>query len=125
VASAPLPPLPNLGGGGSSQGQGQADPMAAILAQIAPVKHAVDGITSACKQIVQSGSIPGSEQICGQIIALAQGLIPMAAQNMFGGMGSGAAAGGSGGPPPPPGVGGAGGGSGIPMPPPPNGPMGM
>ena len=85
AASAPLPPLPDLpaapdaGGGGSAS----ADPsgfLSSVLSGIAPVKMAVDQIHSACQQIVQSGSVPGAEQICGQIVALASSLLPMAAQ---------------------------------------------
>jgi len=54
--------------------------MAQVISGIAPVKTAVDGISAACKQIVQSGAVPGAEQICAQIIALATSLLPMAAQ---------------------------------------------
>lgn len=84
AGAAPLPPLPDLqsangvGGGDTGMPQGL---MASLVSGIAPVKTAVDGILSACKQIVQSGAIPGAEQICGQIIALATSLLPMAAQN--------------------------------------------
>lgn len=55
--------------------------MAALVSGIAPVKNSVDGILAACKQIVQSGAVPGAEQVCGQIVALATSLLPMAAQN--------------------------------------------
>jgi hypothetical protein len=79
--AAPLPPLPNLSGGG--QGQAPGDPMAAMLSGIAPIKMAVDQILAACKTIVQSGTIPGAEQPCGQIVALATSLLPMAAQQMM------------------------------------------
>lgn len=65
--------------------------MAAIMSGLIPIKQGVDAIQSACKAIVQSGMIPGSEQVCGQIIALATSLLPMAAQNAMqpagGGMG--------------------------------------
>lgn len=57
--------------------------MADIMAGIAPIKAAVDSILMACKQIVQSGAIPGAEQPCGQIVALATSLLPMAAQQMM------------------------------------------
>ena len=81
AASAPAPPLPNLQGGGS-QPTG-SNPMAAMMAGIAPVKAAVDSINAACKSIVQSGVIPGAEQICGQIVALSTSLLPMAAQQVL------------------------------------------
>ncbi len=54
--------------------------MAALMSGIAPVKAGVDGIIAACKSIVQSGAVPGSEQVCGQIVALATSLLPMAVQ---------------------------------------------
>jgi hypothetical protein len=54
--------------------------MSAIMSGIAPVKAGVDAILAAAKAIVQSGSIPGAEQVCGQIVALATSLLPMAAQ---------------------------------------------
>ncbi len=110
--SAALPPLPDLSGGpGGGQGQPGGDPMAMIMAGLAPIKQAVGGIQGACKSIVQSGAIPGAEQICGQIVALANSLLPMAAQNLLQpGMG------GSGNAPPAPGGGGMG------MPPPPGPP---
>lgn len=57
--------------------------MAQLLSGIAPIKTAVDGINQACKQIVQSNVIPGSEQICAQIVALATSLLPMAAQQVL------------------------------------------
>ncbi len=82
--AAPLPPLPNLssGGAGSSSATPGAAPggMASILAGLAPVKQGVDMIQQACKTIVQSGMIPGGEQVCAQILALATSLLPMAAQ---------------------------------------------
>lgn len=53
------------------------------MSGLAPVKNGVDAITQACKAIVQSGAIPGSEQICGQIVALATSLLPMAVQQTF------------------------------------------
>ncbi len=82
AGAAPLPPLPDLPntGGGSPQSSGGNDIMAALLSGIGPVKSQVDQITAACKSIVQSGVIPGAEQICGQIVALATSLLPMAAQ---------------------------------------------
>lgn len=69
--------------------------MASLVAGIAPVKTAVDGILAACRQIVQSGAVPGSEQVCGQIVALATSLLPMAVQQVL------QPGGGSGGPVPP------------------------
>ncbi len=81
--AAPLPPLPNLSGGGAGAATGGQDPMAAIMAGVAPIKQAVDSILAACKQIVQSGVIPGAEQPCGQIVALATSLLPMAAQQLM------------------------------------------
>lgn len=51
-----------------------------------PVKSAVDAINQACKQIVQSGMIPGAENVCGQIVAMAQALLPMAVQSSMGPM---------------------------------------
>jgi len=81
-AAAPLPPLPNLSGAGESQGAsaGPQSAMSSIVSGIAPVKKAVDDIIAAAKQVVQSGAIPGAEQVCGQIVALAVSLLPMAAQ---------------------------------------------
>lgn len=85
--------------------------MSALVSGIAPVKNGVDGILQACKSIVQSGAVPGAEQICGQIVALATSLLPMAAQSALqpgggGGAGAippmGAAPAGPGGPPAPP-----------------------
>jgi hypothetical protein len=55
--------------------------MAALVSGIAPVKNSVDGILQACKAIVNSGAVPGAEQICAQIVALATSLLPMAAQS--------------------------------------------
>jgi len=55
--------------------------MSALVSGIAPVKNGVDGILQACRAIVQSGAVPGAEQICGQIVALATSLLPMAAQS--------------------------------------------
>ena len=82
AASAPAPPLPDLQSGGDQKPAG-SNPLASIMAGIQPVKSAVDGITAACKSIVQSGVIPGAEQICGQIVALATSLLPMAAQQVL------------------------------------------
>ena len=79
----PLPPLPASGSGGPQSGSTPPAFLASIMSGIAPVKNAVDQIQSACQQIVQSKAIPGSEQICGQIVALAQSLVPMAAQNIL------------------------------------------
>lgn len=109
ASAAPLPPLPDLqsaaGTGNSQTGGPPPGLMAALVSGIAPVKNSVDGILAACKQIVQSGAVPGAEQICGQIVALATSLLPMAAQQALQPNGAGA---GSpipsvapGGPPPP------------------------
>lgn len=98
---------------------GQGGFLAQIMSGLAPVKQGVDAINAAAKQIVQSGAVPGAEQICGQIVALATSLLPMAAQGMLGSMGGGMGQGaGPGGPPS--------GGGGIPSagaPPPPGGPQ--
>ena len=78
-----LPPL-NLPGG--NQGGASAQPqdaMSALVSGIAPVKAGVDQILAACKSIVQGGAVPGAEQVCGQIIAMATSLLPMAAQSML------------------------------------------
>jgi len=110
AAIQPMPPLPEMQTGPSGGGMG-GDPnsaMAAILSGIAPVKAAVDAIRSACQQIVQSGAVPGSEQICGQIVSLSSQLVPMAAQQALQPMGGGGGMGG-----------------GLPMPPPPGGPAPM
>ena len=101
--AAPLPPLPVLSGGGQS-GPGASSPMASLVSGIAPIKAAVDSILLACKQIVQSGAVPGAEQPCSQIVALATSLLPMAVQQAMqpgqgGGIGPvGAPGGGPGGP---------------------------
>lgn len=108
ASSAPLPPLPDLSASGTGGGQTGGPPaglMASLVSGIAPVKNSVDGILAACKQIVQSGAVPGSEQVCGQIVALATSLLPMAAQqalNPMGGDGGGIPAVGA----PPPAAGG-------------------
>jgi hypothetical protein len=81
ASASQLPPLPDFSANGG--GSGPSTPpsfLASIMSGIAPVKNAVDSINAACKQIVQSGSVPGAEQVCGQIVALAQSLLPMAAQ---------------------------------------------
>lgn len=89
--AAPLPPLPAMGPQGSSpQAGAPPDQMAALVSGIAPVKQGVDAILAAAKQIVQSGAVPGAEQVCGQIVALATSLLPMAAQQALQpGMGGG------------------------------------
>lgn len=115
VSAAPLPPLPNLPAapmaGGAGAPAGAPGFLSAILSGIAPVKSAVDQIQMACRQIVQSGSVPGGEQICAQIVALAASLLPVAAQNAV--QNSGMGAGGPG-----MGMGGL-----SPLPPPPGGPQ--
>lgn len=75
--------------------------MAGFLSGLMPVKSAVDGINGACQSIVQSGAVPGAEQVCAQIVALANSLVPMAAQNLLGAAGQMQ---GGGMPPPPPGM---------------------
>lgn len=93
--AAPLPPLPNLSGsGGAPAGAapGGQDGMAALMSGIAPIKMAVTQILTACQQIVKSGAIPGAEQPCGQIVALATSLLPMAAQQALQPMGAGGGA---------------------------------
>lgn len=104
-----LPPLPDLqSASGTGGGQTGTSPglMAALVSGIAPVKTAVDGILAACKSIVQSNAVPGSEQVCGQIVALATSLLPMAAQQA---LQPGMTGPGPGGPGPQPILGGAGG----------------
>lgn len=82
--AASLPPLPDLSaGGGTGAANGAGDGMAAAMAGVAPIKGAVDSILRACQQIVQSGVIPGAEQPCSQIVALAASLLPMAAQHLM------------------------------------------
>lgn len=80
--------------------------MAAIMSGITPVKTAVDGIVAACRSIVQSGAVPGAEQPCAQIVAIATSLLPMALQQALQpGQGGGAGIQGMpppGGPPPAP-----------------------
>lgn len=111
VTAQPLPPLPDLSStastGGGSADPTSSSPLAAIMSGIMPIKSGVDAIQAACQQIVKAGTIPGAEQICGQIVALATSLLPMAAQAA---MGPGAATGMGNGP------------SMAPMPPPSNGP---
>lgn len=116
VTAQPLPPLPDLSAASAaSPGAASTQPpgfLSALMSGILPVKQSVDAINAACKQIVQSGAIPGSESICSQIVALATSLLPMAAQSVLQPMG---------------GMGGMGGVAGAvpggPMPPPPGGPQ--
>lgn len=77
---APLPPLPDMNKSGGGQAGQPDNPMAQVMAGVAPVKSAVDAIMQACKMIVSSGAIPGSEQVCSQIMALSTSLLPMAVQ---------------------------------------------
>ena len=94
AASAPLPPLPDLNGGGDTQPQtGAKDTLAALMSGVGPVKKHADNIVNSAKEIVKMGVIPGAEQIAAQIISLAVSLVPMAAQNLLNPMGG---AGGSG-----------------------------
>jgi hypothetical protein len=83
AGSQSLPPLNLPSGGAGGSGAGPQDPMASLMSGLGPIKASVDGIVSACKQIVQSGAVPGAEQVCGQIIAMATSLLPMAAQSML------------------------------------------
>lgn len=82
AANASLPPLPDLQSAAGTGGAPGGNPgfMASLVAGIAPVKNAVDMILAGCKQIVQSGAVPGAEQPCAQIVALATSMLPMAAQ---------------------------------------------
>jgi hypothetical protein len=90
ATSAPLPPLPDMPGKpGGSAPDAPGGYLASMLSGIAPVISAVDQIAAACKTIVQSGSIPGSEQFCAQIMAIASQLKPMAVQQAMGGPGGG------------------------------------
>jgi hypothetical protein len=90
ASAAPAPPLPPLDTTGSgASDQAAVSPMAQMIAGITPVKSAADQILMACKQIVMSGAVPGSEQICGQIISLATQLVPMALQQQMGGQAMG------------------------------------
>ena len=73
-----------MGGNGAGPQAGGGDPMAALVAGLQPVKSGVDMILQGAKQIVQSGIIPGAEQACGQIVALATALLPQAAQQVMG-----------------------------------------
>lgn len=76
--SAPLPPLPNLSSGGDQEARG--NPLDSLIAGIGPVVKARDMIQEACKLVVQSGMVPGVEQSAGQVLALANSWVPMAAQ---------------------------------------------
>lgn len=68
--------------------------MASLVSGVAPIKASVDSIIAECQKVVKSGAIPGAEQPCGQIVALAASLLPMAIQQ--------AMQPGGGAPPPPP-----------------------
>src|SRR5579859_1067736 len=107
VTAQPLPPLNLSAAPKGGPDDAASGPLAQLLSGIAPIKTAVDGIRSACQQIVQSGAVPGAEQVCAQIIALATSLVPMAAQNLLQPVGGGAPAPGGG----------------MQMPPPPGGPQ--
>lgn len=78
--AAPLPPLPVLSGGGQGAASGQSG-LASIMSRVAPVKASVDTIVQEAKKIVQSGAVPGAEQVCSQLVALATSLLPMALQS--------------------------------------------
>jgi hypothetical protein len=77
---APLPPLPNLPSAAPPQ-QGGGNGLEQMVSGLAPVKMGVDSILAGAKQIVQSGAVPGSEQVCAQIVALATSLLVMGAQS--------------------------------------------
>ena len=82
ASAAPLPPLPDLSAASGTGGSGgQQDVLASLMSGIAPVKSAVDQILQATKSVVQSGVVPGAEQVCSQINALAVSLLPMAVQS--------------------------------------------
>jgi hypothetical protein len=84
AGTAPLPPLPDLSGGGKDAGSTpQQSPLAGMISGLAPIKMSVDRIAAECQSLVRSGKIPGAEQVCGQIMALATSLLPMAAQSMM------------------------------------------
>ena len=87
AGAAPLPPLPDLPAQPAAAAPTQGGFLKAILQGTQPVQDAVTSIQQACKQVVVSGAVPGSEQICAQIIALAQQLVPMAVQQAMGGQG--------------------------------------
>ena len=89
AGTAPLPPLPDLPAQPASAAAQQGGFLKAILQGTQPVQDAVTAIQQGCKQIVQSGAVPGSEQICAQIMALAQQFVPMAVQQAMGGQGGG------------------------------------
>ncbi len=89
-----------MGGNGSGPQPSGPQGLAAMMSGIMPVKTGVDAINQAVKQIAGAGIIPGAGQILEQIVALANSLLPMAAQNALQPSGS---PGPGGGPPPPPG----------------------
>lgn len=106
--SALYPPLPDMGSSGTGDAGAGAPGggfLASLMGAVGPVKQSVDQINSACQQIVQSGKVPGAEQICGQIISMANQLTMMAlqqaAQSGQGGSASGMNDGPQGGPIPP------------------------
>lgn len=81
--------MPDLPAQPSAAAPKQGGFLKAILAGTQPVQDAVTAIQQACKQIVVSGAVPGSEQIAAQIIGLANQLVPMAVQQAMGGQGGG------------------------------------
>lgn len=81
-AAAPLPPMSDFGSG-SSGASPKDSPLAGIISGLTPIKMSADKIVQECKSIVQSGAVPGAEQVCSQIIALTMSLLPMAAQSMM------------------------------------------
>lgn len=92
AAIAPLPPGPDMSGAQTGASPAGPPGLEMMISGLAPVKGGVDQILAGAKAIVQSGAIPGAEQICGQIVALATQLLPMAVQQVTqpGGMGGGA-----------------------------------
>lgn len=79
ASTSALPPLPDLNKGGMPGG-GPQDPMAAVMAGVAPVKQGVDLIMKGCQMVVASGAVPGVEQGVQQVIAMATSWLPMAVQ---------------------------------------------
>ena len=78
--AAPLPPLPDLNSAGTPPQQPNS-PIKDLVSGLGPVKAEVDNIMKSCKKIVQSGAVPGAEQVCSQIMALGTGLLALAAQS--------------------------------------------
>jgi len=81
--AAPLPPLPNLSGGGAAATGGKPNPMAAIVSGIAPLYKYVQQISDGLDGIVNTGMLPGAAQVCGQLKALVMTFIPQAIQQQM------------------------------------------